>query len=134
MKHLYRLAPALVPAGVAFCLALLAFDLIAFWAFGRRPLVSSEETSWLLWALLIGSAVTYAARWKISGEARMRPALAAVLATMVLVSATHPWLNGWGRDAAQPVAPTLVENPDTRAQDALVFAGGPLSEPETSRW
>jgi hypothetical protein len=134
VKQLYRLAPALVPAGVAFCLALLAFDLVAFWAFGRRPLVSTDETSWLLWALMIGSAVTYAARWKIAGEARMRVSLAAALATMVLVSATHPWLNGWGRDAAQPVAPTLLENPQTRAHEALVFAGGPLSEPEASRW
>ncbi|MCZ7606152.1 MAG: hypothetical protein M5U25_08770 [Planctomycetota bacterium] len=134
MNWLTDRAKWLVPAGVAFCLALLAFDLVAFWAFGRRPLVSSDETSWLLWALMIGSAVTYAARWKIAGEARMRVSLAAALATMVLVSATHPWLNGWGRDAAQPVAPTLLENPQTRAHEALVFAGGPLSEPEASRW
>jgi hypothetical protein len=137
MRHLNWMtdrAKYLVPGGVAFCLLLLAFDLATFWVLGRRPIVSSVEARTAMWALLIGSGCTYGARWAIVGEKRARHALAATLSVMVLVSAMHPWLNGWGRDAAAPVAPTLVASPDDRSANALVFADGPLSTPTTSRW
>jgi hypothetical protein len=114
----------LVPGGVAFCLILLAFDLLAFWAFGRRPVVSSLEAGVSVWALLTGSAATYGARWLISHE-NVRRELAATLAVIVLMSALHPWMNGFGRDADTPVAPTLVE---TEQYQPVVFSGGPLSE------
>jgi hypothetical protein len=115
----------LVPGGVAFCMLLLVFDLIAFWALGRRPVISSLETNTFVWSLLIGSAATYAARWAITHEPRVRQALAATVAAMVLVSATHPWMNNLGRDVDTPVAPTLIESDEP---DAVVFSGGPLSE------
>jgi hypothetical protein len=137
MRHLTWLtdrARYLVPAGVAFCLLLLAFDLFAFWVLGRRPVMSTLETRTLVWSLLIGSAGTYAARWALSGEKRMRLGLAATLTVMLMVSSLHPWLNGWGRDAASPVAPTLAASPNDRPHDALVFSGGPLSQPEAGRW
>ena len=127
-------AKHLIPASVAFCLLLLAFDLIAFWGVGRRPVISSLEMQTVVWALLIGSGFTYGARWAIGGEHRLRFAVAATLGVMVLLSAAHPWLNGWGRDAAMPIAPTLVAVPDDHSAEALVFADGPLSKPEASRW
>ncbi|MCB9895278.1 MAG: hypothetical protein H6839_12570 [Planctomycetes bacterium] len=134
LNWLTNRAKYLVPGAVAFCLLLLAFDLLAFWGLGRRPVVSTLEMRTAVWSLLIGSGCTYAARWAIMGERRMRHALAATLSVMVLVSALHPWLNGWGRDAASPVAPTLVASPDDHSSEALVFAGGALSEPEAARW
>jgi hypothetical protein len=125
----------LVPGAVGFCALLLAFDLLAFWGFERRPLVSSLETGTLVWALLIGSACTYGARWAITREAATRRALAATLGVMVLMSALHPWLNGWGRDAEQPFAPTLLAQPQARQHNALVFEGGPLSAADdASNW
>jgi hypothetical protein len=122
----------LVPGGVAFCLMLLLVDLLAFWAMGRRPVISSLETGVSVWALLIGSGATYGARWLISHE-NVRRELAATLAVVVLMSALHPWMNRLARDADTPVAPTLVESAEP---DAVVFSGGPLSEADsdTARW
>ena len=134
LNWLTNRAKYLVPGAVAFCLLLLAFDLFAFWALGRRPVVSTLEMRTVMWSLLIGSGCTYVARWAILGETQARRALAATVSVMVLVSALHPWLNGWGRDAAAPVAPTLVASPDDHSAEALVFAGGALSEPEAGRW
>lgn len=125
----------LVPGGVGFCALLLAFDLLAFWGFGRRPVLSSLETTTLVWSLLIGSVCTYGARWAITRELATRRALAATVSVMVLMSALHPWLNGWGRDAAQPNAPTLVAQPEVQVHEAVVFHGGALSAADdSSNW
>lgn len=128
-------AKYLVPGAVVLCALLLAFDLLAFWGLGRRPLVSTLEASTLVWALLIGSAGTYGARWWLARETSTRRALAATVSVMVLMSALHPWLNGWGRDADTPNAPTLVAQPEQQPQPAVVFHGGPLSAAaDASNW
>ena len=113
----------LVPISVVLCATLLAADLLAFWALGRRPLISTLEMNTLVWALLIGAAGTYTARWAILGEARSRMLLAGTLAVMVMVSALHPWHNGWGMDADTPQTTTPPQ-----AETVLVFEPGVLTE------
>jgi hypothetical protein len=122
----------LVPVGVAACMALLAFDLFVFWVLDLRPLASSLEATTLVWSLLVGACATYAARWALGREQRVRYALAATVASMVLMSAMHPWLNGHARDGATPFAPTIAQ-PDPRPQ-ATVFSGAPLTEADAGQY
>lgn len=124
----------LVPAGVAACLALLVFDLLAFWAFGLRPVVSTHMAETAVWAVLIGSGVTYALKWAISGESRTRYAIAATMGVMIAVSAMHPWHNAWAVDADAPAARAVVADDPKAPKDVVVFAGGPLTEPDKATW
>ena len=124
----------LVPASVLGCLALLVFDLLAFWAFGLRPVMSSHLAESVVWSLLIGGGVTYGLRWAITGDSRMRFAVAGTLGVMIAISAMHPWHNHWAIDADTPDAkPILADDPEA-PKDVVVFAGGPLTESDSATW
>jgi hypothetical protein len=105
----------------ALALLLLVFDLVAFWAFGRRPLVSSAAPQILLWAVLSASVATGLMRWWLAGERSGRMTAAATLCVMALFSAAHPWHNG---RAAEPGEPGAASAPGV-----VQFEPGVLSRP-----
>lgn len=124
----------LVPAGVVGCLALLAFDLVCFWALGLRPVMSTLLVETTVWSVLIGSLATFALKWAVSGESKSRFAVAMTLSVMVAISALHPWHNHYAIDAEAPAAkPILAGDPDA-PRDVVVYHGGLLTGPDEAMW
>jgi hypothetical protein len=120
-----RLLPAVA---LLIVLALLAFDVIAFWGWRLRPLASVDGVEIATWAVLGGTAAAAGIRWALLDNARMRFQAAASIALMVAFSAVHPWQAGYAVDAEMPVTRHVPA-------DAVVkFDKGPLTEPESARW
>lgn len=127
LKRLMAKSELLVPVSVAACAALIAFDLIVFFAFGRRPFISYAETQIAVWTVLIACGWVFGARWLVMGEKRSRFALAGSLALMVTLSALHPYQSGALRTRYTPTAEPVVATP--ASDNAVVeYRGGPLSE------
>lgn len=131
MKAVLRHTRYLPHAALACAALLLAFDFVAFWAFTLRPLASVDSVDVLLWAVLLGTALTAAVRWAVLRESRLRFQVAAALALMIAFSALHPWQNGYAADAELPYR----ESQSRAASQAVVkFERGPLTGPAEARW
>ena len=116
-----------IPASLAVCAAALLFDTLIFHAFGLRPVISYPELTLVLWAVQIGGAWVFAARWLVVGERRARIALAGVIALMVALSVFHPYHSGALVPVATPDARPVVGTP-ADGPAVVEFHGGPLSK------
>lgn len=126
LKRVVAKSELLIPASLALCAALIALDMLAFFAFGLRPVISYAETGLVVWAVLIGGAWVFAARWVVLGEKRSRFALAGAISLMLAFSALHPFHSGALVPVYTPSAEPVVGTPADG--DAVVeFHGGPLS-------
>jgi hypothetical protein len=121
-----RLLPAVA---LLIVVALLAFDVIAFWGWRLRPLASVDGVEIAIWAVLGGTAAAAGIRWALLDNARMRFQAAASIALMVAFSAVHPWQAGYAADAEMPSQTRKVP-----AGAVVKYEGGPLTEPEQAEW
>lgn len=127
LKRVVSKSELLVPASLALCAALMALDMLAFFAFGLRPVISYAEAGLVVWAVLIGGAWVFAARWLVVGEKRARFALAGAISLMLALSALHPFHSGALVPVHTPTAEPVVGTP--AGSDAVIeFHGGPLSK------
>lgn len=76
--------------------ALVLLDCLIFWAFDRRPILSSELGWIATWSIFAATAISLTTRFAIQRKQWQRFALAGVVGAMVMTSSMHPWLNGWG--------------------------------------
>ncbi len=103
--------------------ALVLLDCLIFWVLDRRPILSSELGWTAAWSIFAATAISLATRFAIQRKQWQRYALAGVLGAMVLTSALHPWLNGWGVN--EPEIQTIERNlPDA----VMEFPEDTLSE------
>lgn len=128
-KKLVSRSDLLIPGALAASAALIALDLVAFYAWDLRPLISYPEAELGLWSVLIASAWVWGARWLVAGERRARFALAGAMSLMVGFSALHPYASGHLREVALPAGEPALVQPATGRPALVEYTGGPFSQP-----
>jgi len=127
-KNLVSRTDLLAPVAFALCGLVIVLDLLAYYAFGLRPLISYAEAELGAWAVLIASGWVWAARWLLAGESRSRIALAGVLTLMVALSALHPFASGSLRQTQTPSGDEVLSAPQPQGPAVVEFTGGPFSQ------
>lgn len=131
MKKLMRRSNLLPWLALGLVSMLVVLDILVFWAFSLRPVISTPELEIIAWSVLAGTAVTAGLRLALRDEGRVRWQIATALALMAVLFVAHPWENGSGRDA-DPMSPSRTMNPN-RVDDPgaiIEFEGGPLTKGE----
>lgn len=121
------------PALMAAAAAVVVLDLVAFWGFERRPVISYAGL-WLgLWAALIATAWVWGARWLIAGEHRMRGRLAAAAVVMAITWLAHPYGQHRVADAAEQQPGAVLHQALPTDAGVVEFSGPPLSRADKPR-
>jgi hypothetical protein len=131
MKKLLRNSNLLPWLALGAISLLVLLDIVVFWAFNLRPVISTPELEIIAWSVLAGTALTAGLRLALRDEGRVRWQIAVAMGLMAVLFVAHPWENGAGRDA-DPLSPSRTMNPN-RVDDPgaiIEFEGGPLTKGE----
>lgn len=128
-KKLVSRSDLLIPGALAAAAALIALDLVAFYVWDLRPLISYPEAELGLWSVLIASAWVWGARWLVAGERQGRAALAACAALMLALASLHPFASGDLRPAQTPAGQEVLVTPQPQGPATIEYTGGPFTQP-----
>ncbi|MBE7490391.1 MAG: hypothetical protein HS108_01305 [Planctomycetes bacterium] len=128
-KKLVSRSDLLIPGALAASAALIALDLVVFYAWDLRPLISYPEAELGLWSVLIASAWVWGARWLVAGEKGSRAALAGVAALMLALHLLHPFARGELRPVQRPGGQEVLTAPETDGPAVVEYNGGPFTAP-----
>lgn len=128
-KKLVSRSDLLIPGALAASAALIALDLVAFYAWDLRPLISYPEAELGLWSVLIASAWVWGARWLVAGEKQGRAALAGCIALMLALASLHPFASGDLRPGQTPAGDEVLTTPQPTGPAIVEYTGGPFTQP-----